>query len=309
MIAVYDRADNSGLRIDFEANPALYSVDELSCHGRRFLSLLEDIANEPAQPIGRLELLEPEEREQILVRWNDTGRPVPDATLPALFEAQVGRSPQATALVFEGDTLSYSELNARANRLAHFLIGQGIGPEILVAIALPRSIEMVVSLLAILKAGAAYLPLDPDYPPERLVFMLQDAQPAYVLTTGKINHRLPDSPPRLFLDEPGTAIALAGSLDTDPTQTERTQPLSSLNPAYIIYTSGSTGGCGHNPSEHRAPFRSHRTLVPLWPGGRLDSVSFRRVRLLSLGALGSAPPWRPSGSGSSSDEPFTGRVP
>jgi amino acid adenylation domain-containing protein len=219
----------------------LFEPSTIEAIARRLERLLEAVVANPDQPIGRLELLEPQEREQILVRWNDTGRPVPDATLPALFEAQVGRSPEATALVFERDTLSYSELNARANRLAHFLIGQGIGPETLVAIALPRSIEMVVSLLAILKAGAAYLPLDPDYPPERLAHMLQDAQPAYVLTTGKINHRLPDSPPRLFLDEPGTAIALAGSLDTDPTQTERTRPLSPQHPAYVIYTSGSTG--------------------------------------------------------------------
>jgi nonribosomal peptide synthetase DhbF len=219
----------------------LFERSTIEAIARRLARLLEAVATDPAQPIGRLELLAPEEREQILVEWNDTGRPVPDATLPALFEAQVRRGPEAGALVFEESTLTYGELNVRANRLAHLLIGQGIGPETLVALALPRSMEMVVGLLAILKSGAAYLPLDPEYPAERLAFMLKDATPACVLTTGKIAHRLPNSLPRLFLDHPATAIALARSLETDPTQTERTQPLSPLNPAYVIYTSGSTG--------------------------------------------------------------------
>ena len=98
--------------------------------------------------------------------------------LPALFEAQVRRTPQATALWYEGITVSYAELNLRANRVAHILIDAGIGPEDIVALALPRSIELVAVLLAILKAGAAYLPLDPEYPPERLAFMLEDAAPA-----------------------------------------------------------------------------------------------------------------------------------
>ena len=128
------------------------------------MRLLEAASADPHQPIGRLELLAFEERRQLLVDWNDTAREVPDTTLPALFEAQVERSPEATALVFEESTLSYAELNAQANRLAHLLISRGVGPEDLVALALPRSIEMVVGLLAILKAGGAYLPLDPDYP-------------------------------------------------------------------------------------------------------------------------------------------------
>ena len=118
---------------------------------------------------------------EILFEWNATARDLPQVTLPALFEAQVERSPEAIALVFEERTLSYAELNAQANRLAHLLIGRGIGPEDLVALALPRSTEMIVALLGILKAGAAYLPLDPDYPVERLAHMLRDAQPACVL--------------------------------------------------------------------------------------------------------------------------------
>jgi len=182
-IVVYDRSNSDELGIDFDANPALYSADELANHQQRFLRLLEAIAANPGQQIGRLELLEPEERRQILVDWNDTSCEVPLITLPALFEAQVKRSPEATALIFGESILTYAQLNARANRLAHFLMSEGIGPEDLLALALPRSGEMVICLLAILKSGAAYLPLDPDYPAERLAYMLQNAQPRCVLTT------------------------------------------------------------------------------------------------------------------------------
>ena len=195
----------------------------------------------PGQPIGRIELLTPQERRQLLYEWNASDRDVPPVTLPALFEAQVERSPEATALVFEDAKLKYAELNLRANRLAHYLIGLGIGPEDLVALALPRSMEMVIALLGILKAGAAYLPLDPDYPAERLAYMLRDAQPACVLTSARIAERLPESIAQLLLDHPETAGALAQSPETNPSDAQRTRPLSPRNPAYLIYTSGSTG--------------------------------------------------------------------
>ena len=145
---------------------------------------MEAVVADPSQPIGRIDLLAPEERRQILVEWNDTAREVCHRPLYLpCSRRRSERSPEAIALVFEESTLSYAELNAQANRLAHLLIGRGIGPEDLVALALPRSTEMIVGLLAILKAGAAYLPLDPDYPVERLAIMLRDAQPACVLTT------------------------------------------------------------------------------------------------------------------------------
>ena len=164
----------------------LFERSTVEAIGRRLVGLLEAVVADPNQPIGRIDLLAPEERRQILFEWNATACDVPQVTLPALFEAQVERSPEAIALVFEESTLSYAELNAQANRLAHLLIGRGVGPENLVALALPRSIEMVVGLLGILKAGAAYLPLDPDYPVERLSYMLRDAQPACVLTSARI---------------------------------------------------------------------------------------------------------------------------
>ena len=196
--------------------------------------------DEPDRPIGRLDILSSEQRQQILVEWNSTEQPLPKTTLPNLFEAQVARSPQAPALVFEDVALSYGELNLQANRLAHYLISQGVGPETLAAIALPRSIEMVVGLLAILKAGGAYLPLDPDYPTERLAYMLQDAQPACVLTTIKVSELLPNHVTQLLVD-PGTQSELERQLKTNPADTQRISPLQPLHPAYVIYTSGSTG--------------------------------------------------------------------
>ncbi|MBV8278990.1 MAG: amino acid adenylation domain-containing protein, partial [Verrucomicrobia bacterium] len=232
-----------GIEGVIEYSSDLFESGTVEAIARRLTRLLEAVAADADQPIGRLELLEPEEREQILVQWNDTNGALLPVTLPALFEAQVQRSPEASALVFEEQTLSYRELNLRANRLAHFLIGQGIGPESLVALALPRSIEMIVGLLAILKAGAAYLPLDPDYPAERLAFMLQDAQPASVITTAKIAQRLPalDLFAHLPLDTQETRNLLARQPQTDPTEVERGQPLGPQHLAYVIYTSGSTG--------------------------------------------------------------------
>ena len=219
----------------------LFERSTVDAIGRRLVGLLEAVVADPNQPIGRIDLLAPEERRQILLQWNATACDLPPNTLPALLEAQVERSPEAIALVFEESTLSYAELNAQANRLAHLLIGRGVGPENLVALALPRSAEMIIALLGILKAGAAYLGLDPEYPVERLSYTLRDAQPACVLTSARIAERLPEGVARLLLDHPETAGALAQSPETNPSDAERTRPLSPHNPAYVIYTSGSTG--------------------------------------------------------------------
>ncbi len=161
--------------------------------------------------------------------------------LPALFEAQVRRTPQATALWYEGITVSYAELNLRANRVAHILIDAGIGPEDIVALALPRSIELVAVLLAILKAGAAYLPLDPEYPPERLAFMLEDATPAALITTEALVPAMPSARNTIVFDSREFEARLAQSQTADPTDEERSAALHCANLAYVIYTSGSTG--------------------------------------------------------------------
>ena len=240
-IFVYDRGDERGLRIDFDANPALYSTSDLVGHMQRFLRLIGAMTRDPGQTVGALDLLGEDERQRLLVEWNDTAHPAPHATLPALIEAQVARLPHATALIAENASLSYRELNARANRLAHLLIARGAGPDRIVGVAVPRSAAMVAALLAILKSGAAYLPIDPDYPAERIAFMLADARPALLITTAALAAQFDDATPKLLLDGEETAAALGNCRDCNPEQSDRSRPLSPLDPAYVIYTSGSTG--------------------------------------------------------------------
>ncbi|MEV0604832.1 amino acid adenylation domain-containing protein [Polymorphospora rubra] len=206
-------------------------------------NLLTDGTRHPDRPVAELDLLTPAERHRILVGWNDTACAVPPGTVPDLFQTWVRRTPDAVALVLAATELTYRQLNERANRLAHLLIAAGAGPERLVALALPRSVDLIVAELAVLKAGAAYLPLDVDYPADRIAYMLADAAPVCLLTTTDLAAGVPDRPgtDRLLLDTPELAADLAGQPTTDPTDADRTAPLTVHGAAYVIYTSGSTG--------------------------------------------------------------------
>ncbi|MBQ1117161.1 non-ribosomal peptide synthetase [Streptomyces sp. C3-3] len=205
-----------------------------------YVRVLENVLAEPGRPVGRIEVLDPVARHELLVARNDTEHEVPAASLPALFQDRVAAHPGAPALVYGDEELSYAELNERANRLARLLMARGTGPERVVGLALPRSTDLVVALLAVLKSGAGYLPLDPEYPAERISFMLADAAPDVVLTTTDVAGRLPAGP-MLALDDPQVRTELAGLAPTDPRDDERTSPLRPQHPAYLIYTSGSTG--------------------------------------------------------------------
>ncbi|MFI1288116.1 amino acid adenylation domain-containing protein [Streptomyces sp. NPDC020792] len=205
-----------------------------------FVRVLEGVVAEPARPVSKVDVLDPVARHELLVTRNATEHQVPAASLPALFQAKVAERPDAPALVCGDEELTYAELNARANRLARLLIGRGIGPEHIVGLALPRSVELIVGLLAVLKSGAGYLPVDPEYPAERIAFMLADAAPRLVLSTTGVAGRLPAGP-TLALDDPDVRAELAAPADTDPGDDERTGPLLPQHPAYLIYTSGSTG--------------------------------------------------------------------
>ena len=180
-------------------------------------------------------------RSEIPQIWNETAHATRGWNVASLFEEQVRRNPAAAAVAFEGASLSYAALNARANRLAYLLIRGGIGPEHIVALALPRSLELVVAILGVLKSGAAYLPLDFDYPRDRLVFMIENASPIRVITSGEIEARLPPGPPAIILDNPDTLEQLALMPDGNPTDLDRISALCPSNQAYVIYTSGSTG--------------------------------------------------------------------
>ncbi|MEU9482016.1 amino acid adenylation domain-containing protein, partial [Streptomyces sp. NPDC048191] len=207
----------------------------------RVVRLLEAMTDRPERPVGTLGILGPDERHRLLVEWNGTARTLPQTTLPALFEARVARTPEAVAVVSGATSLTYAELNARANRLAHLLIDEGVGPEQFVALALPRSADLVVAVLAVLKAGAAYLPIDPNYPAERLAYMVGDARPARVVTTAETASAVVADVPRIVLDDHAVVERLVGCPAEDPTDGQRRQPLDPAHPAYMIYTSGSTG--------------------------------------------------------------------
>ena len=191
--------------------------------------------------ISDIDLLSAAERQRILVEWNDTARTTDRVTLPELFERQAARVPDDIALISGESRISYRDLNTRANRLAHYLIAEGIGPEQVVGLCLPRSIDLIVALLAVLKSGAAYLPVDTDYPGERIGLMVTDSGAACTLTTTPFASKLPQSATRITIDSTQTLLALAGQPGTNPGNEQRIRVLDERMPAYVIYTSGSTG--------------------------------------------------------------------
>ncbi|MGB7949772.1 MAG: condensation domain-containing protein, partial [Candidatus Binatia bacterium] len=177
--------------------------------------LLEGIVVDPDRRISDLPLLTAAEKHQLLVEWNDTKRDYPrERCVHELFEAQVDRSPEAAAVIFEGQQLTYRELNARANQLAHYLRKYGVGPEVLVGVCLERSPEMLITLLGVLKAGGAYVPLDPDYPEDRLAFMLQDSDTRFIITEGRLAERFSQQPIRVrCLDDEWAKVSQESSHD------------------------------------------------------------------------------------------------
>ncbi|QKS48799.1 amino acid adenylation domain-containing protein (plasmid) [Paenibacillus cellulosilyticus] len=242
---VYDRLDGEGLRIDMDANPTAYSMEEVAAHQQRFMHFLGQYVSavEQHQAIGLVGLLLGDERNQVIEQWNAAARNVPPLSVPSLFEEQVRRSPNASALLVDGNVLSYDELNSRANRLAYELIAHGAGPERIVAIVLPRSTDMVVAMLAIMKSGAAYLPLDIDYPADRIKYMLEDAAPIAVITSSdtSFEQKIGSAAPIIVIDAPVTQQQLLRQSHTNLSEDRRHRQHSLLHPAYVIYTSGSTG--------------------------------------------------------------------
>nr|WBO75719.1 amino acid adenylation domain-containing protein [Streptomyces sp. SBE_14.2] len=235
-ISVRPAAEAGGLWFAFDANPALYEEDELALHSRRFLAVLRRLAEaEPTTALGELDvLLRGEHPSDGPVRTY----PV-DRTLTQLFEDRVTAVPERTAVTCDGQHLTYAELNAEANWLARLLVERGAGPGRVVALALERGLRLLPALLAVLKTGAAYLPLDPGHPAERLRLVVADAEPV-VLVTERAHARLVGgSVPTLLLDD--LAQDMAGRDPGDLTDADRHGPTSPADIAYIIHTSGSTG--------------------------------------------------------------------
>ncbi len=231
------------LQIDLAYDPQMFGAAIATDIARRLALLLTAVAVDPGRALGGIELVTAAERGELLAAGAGPVRAVAAVTFPELFEAQAARTPGATAVVAGAVRLSYAELNVRANRLARVLAGASAGPERIVALLLPRTAEMVVAVLAVLKAGAAYLAVDPALPASRVGVLVDDACPVLVVTTGGAGRPGGGAGdlPWLRLDDPEVAAALAGRPGTDLTDADRAAPLAAGNAAYVISTSGSTG--------------------------------------------------------------------
>ena len=223
------------LELEWHYDAGRLSSSEVERLAQQYATLVANACAHPETPIAELEVVSEQEREQLVMEWNRTETKYAEASVPELFEAQVERSPAAIAVVYEGATLSYAELDQRANQVAHYLQGQGIGAESIVGILLERSLELVVCMLGVLKAGAAYLPLDVSYPEARLSYMLADAGVQLLLTEEWLLERVSEANCAVLCVSKDAAV-LAGQ------SSERAERrVSSENLAYVIYTSGSSG--------------------------------------------------------------------
>uniref|UniRef100_UPI003F49563B amino acid adenylation domain-containing protein n=1 Tax=Streptomyces chartreusis TaxID=1969 RepID=UPI003F49563B len=231
------------LELSLAYRPDLYTPQTAVALAERLRRLVEQFADGGADPVGRLRPLAAQERAALLELGDDMGHQVPDVALIDLFAQQAAATAEATALVFEDERLSYRELDERASRLARSLIARGAGPERVVALGLPRSVDFVVALFAVLKTGAAYLPLDLDHPVDRLAVMVEDALPLCLVTSTPVAERVPDveGVPALVLDFPDTVAELARRSGAPVAEEELTAARDGRHPAYLIYTSGSTG--------------------------------------------------------------------
>jgi amino acid adenylation domain-containing protein len=225
-----------GLFAGFCYNRSLFDAATIRRLGQHFTALLQGVVADPRTPISRLPMLLEDERRTLLEEWNDVTRRFPvDACLHQRFEAQVDRSPDAVAVTCGGERLTYAQLDARANRLAHVLRAHGVGPDVLVGLCLDRNIDLVVGILAVLKAGGGYVPLDLANPAERIAFILQDSRVPVLLTESAQLHRLPAHAAQVVcVDRDRARIAEASEARLAPLAEPR-------HVAYVIYTSGSTG--------------------------------------------------------------------
>ncbi|MFF2084185.1 amino acid adenylation domain-containing protein [Nocardia sp. NPDC058176] len=267
-INIYN-GDGGRIQLDFEANPKLYGEAEVAAHHGRYLDFLARfLAAEPGTRTGELNAITTAERAKVLREWNATEMPVPTATLVSLFGDQVRRSPHAVALEFGDRALGYAELDDRVNQLARELIARGAGPETTVGLCLHRGVELVVGMYAVLATGAAYLPLDPEHPVDRLEAVVAQARPVCVLTAARDGVRLPDGLVRVDLD----TLDVSGHDPAPITDADRRAPLRPEQLAYVIFTSGSTGRPKGVGVTHAAIVNRLRWMQAEYPLDHTDAV-------------------------------------
>ena len=238
--------EEEGLTLVWEYSTDLFDDTTIRRMARNYEALLESIVADPNRRIDDLPFLSKDERQQLLFTWNDTAREYQQAGIHELFEARVRELPNSRALLCRGSHLSYAELNGRANQLAHYLRKRGVGVGSLVGICLERSADLIVGLMAVLKTGAAYVPLDPAYPPERQQFLLDDSDVSVLLTQGRWRNAFSNTEVGLILLDAEEQLI---TRESDENLHIRIRPDS---PAYVIYTSGSTGRPNGVCIEHRA---------------------------------------------------------
>ena len=316
-ILVSGRVPGPDMEIGFTADTGLFGDAGLTAHHQGFLNFLSAAAAQPGLPVSQLDVLGPAQRRQIVRDWNDTAVPVPDQTLGELFTAQAARTPDAPAVAGEAGTWTYAQLDTISGRIAGYLAGLGAGPETIVAVAVPRSAEMVAALLGVVKTGAAYLPVDPDYPAERISFMLADARPAVLICTTAIAELLGPAAAGgvagvrpVVLDDPATSAAIAACPASGPVAgpgwtAAGSSGVRDLHLRLDRYPQGRTGSGAERGFAHRG----RRSAVRLRPGRRVDLVSLLRVRLLGVGDVGRAAAGWQRCRGAVSGEPHTSRVP
>jgi amino acid adenylation domain-containing protein len=251
---------DDGLVCVFEYNTDIFESETMTRMLGHFQSLLEGVAEDPGQRLSALPLLSATERQMLLVEWNNTAAAYPhDQSIHTLFERQAMRTPGAVALICREQHMTYGELNARANQLAHYLRQRGVGRGVLVGLCVERSLEAVCGLLGILKTGGAYVALDPAYPQERLAYMIEDSRTPVVVTTQQLLHRVPQGAAEcICLDRDWTHIALESTANPD----------NDVNPndvAYVTYTSGSTGRPKGVLAPHRGAVNRFAWMWNQWP--------------------------------------------
>lgn len=257
----------SGLKCEWEYNSDLFDPATISLMMEHFQTLLAEIVTDPDRSIWELSLITAAERHKLLVEWNDTQRDYAlDKCVHQLFEERSAKTPDKIAVKFEGNELTYRDLNDRANQLARYLQQLGVGPETLVGISIERSLEMVIGLLGILKAGGAYVPLDPAYPQQRLAYMLSDAKVLALLTSENLLTHLPETETNLIcLDRDWQTIA------QNSTENLLTA-VKTENLAYLIYTSGSTGKPKGVTISHRSLLNFTQAAIDTYAISAVDRV-------------------------------------
>jgi enterobactin synthetase component F len=267
VVFVYGHGTDAGLRFDLDANPSLYGVAELDEHRRRLTRLIEQVLANPGMPLRQLDIIGDEERHRLLVAWNDTAATLEDASLPALVARWAAATPDAPAVVFEDTVLSYRELHDRSVRQALQLLARGVKPGDIVAVALPRSEQLLIVLLAIMRTGAAYLPVDLDSPIERTALVLEDALPIALIARPQMHSRFAGGDFTLLRPE---------RLDVPLGDTTQEPDLSAPEGvAYVLYTSGSTG-------RPKGVEITHRNLANFLKGMRRELMPTASDRFLAI---------------------------